>query len=241
MGPSGSPLSKVGIELTDSIYLVLSMGIMARMGEIALAELGDRNDFNRGFHCLLDVNPDRRYIAHFPQDNTIVSVGSNYGGNVLLGKKCLSLRIGSYLGRHGGWMAEHMLIVGVEDPKGEKTYLAAAFPSACGKTNFAMMIPPKRFKGWKIWTVGDDIAWMRVGDDGRLYAVNPEAGYFGVAPGTSYESNPNAMKTICRDTIFTNVGRTPDGDVWWEGKDGPVPPELVDWKGNAWNPKSTEK
>ena len=234
MGPPGSPLTRVGVELTDSIYVVLSMGVMTRMGELAYAELGERNDFNRGLHCMLDVNPDRRYIAHFPQDNTIISVGSNYGGNVLLGKKCLALRIGSYLGRRQGWMAEHMLILGVEDPQGEKTYVAAAFPSACGKTNFAMLIPPAQFKGWKVWTVGDDIAWMKPDADGRLYAINPETGYFGVVPGTNFESNPNAMRSIERDTIFTNVAITPNGDIWWEGK-GDEPPEgLIDWQGRQW-------
>jgi phosphoenolpyruvate carboxykinase (GTP) len=241
MGPPGSPLTKVGVELTDSIYVVLSMRIMTRMGQVALDQLGDSEDFNRGLHTMLDVNPDRRFIAHFPQDNAVISVGSNYGGNVLLGKKCLALRIGSYLGRNEGWMAEHMLILGVESPGGEKTYVAAAFPSACGKTNFAMMVPPPHFKGWKIWTVGDDIAWMKPGPDGRLYAINPEAGYFGVVPGTNSKSNPTAVSTIARDTIFTNVALTADGDVWWEGKDGPVPSQCFDWRGNPWTPDSKEK
>jgi phosphoenolpyruvate carboxykinase (GTP) len=241
MGPPGSPMAKVGLELTDSVYVVLSMRIMTRMGRVAYEELGESEDFNRGLHCMLDVNPARRYICHFPQDNTIISVGSAYGGNVLLGKKCLALRIGSYLARKEGWMAEHMLILGVEAPDGAKTYVAAAFPSACGKTNFAMMVPPAHFKGWKIWTVGDDIAWMKPGPDGRLYAINPEAGYFGVVPGTNSQSNPNAMKLIQRDTIYTNVALTSDLDVWWEGKDGPPPKECLDWKGETWTPDSTTK
>ncbi len=241
MGPIGSPFAKVGVELTDSVYVVLNQRIMTRMGNQALDMLGDSDDFNRGLHCTLDLDPEKRFICHFPQDNTIWSCGSGSGGNVLLGKKCLALRIGSYLGQKEGWLAEHMLILGIESPEGQTSYVAAAFPSACGKTNFAMMIPPRRFDGWKIWTVGDDIAWMRVGTDGRLYAVNPENGYFGVAPGTSMKSNPNAMKTIQRDTIFTNVARTLDGDVWWEEMDGEVPDELIDWQGRPWKKGSTEK
>ena len=236
MGLPGSSFSKVGIELTDSIYVVLSMRIMTRMGQAAYQHLDESDDFNRGLHTMLDLNPERRYIAHFPQDNTIISVGSNYGGNVLLGKKCLALRIGSFLGRKEGWLAEHMLILGVESPEGQKTFVAAAFPSACGKTNFAMLVPPERYHGWKIWTVGDDIAWMRPGANGRLYAVNPEAGYFGVAPGTNFNSNPNAMHTIGRDTIYTNVALTPDLDVWWEGKNGGPPEGTLDWRGNLWQP-----
>jgi phosphoenolpyruvate carboxykinase (GTP) len=241
MGPLSSPLSKVGVELTDSLYVVLNMRIMTRMGQGALDQLGDSADFNRGIHCTLDLNPERRLICHFPQDNTIISVGSGYGGNALLSKKCFALRIASVLGRDEGWLAEHMLILGLQSPEGETTYIAAAFPSACGKTNLAMLTPPAEFKGWKVTTVGDDISWMRVGPDGRLWAVNPENGYFGVAPGTSAKSNLNAMKMVQHDTIFTNVAMTPDGDVWWEGMDVPPPDGLIDWQGRPWKKESGEK
>ncbi len=238
MGPPGSPLNKVGIELTDSIYVALTMRIVTRMGQVAYEHLGPGEDFNRGLHCMLDLNPKNRYIAHFPRDNAIISTASNYGGNVLLGKKCLSLRIGSYLAQKEGWLAEHMLILSVQSPAGEKTYVAGAFPSACGKTNLAMLVPPPRFAGWKIQTLGDDIAWLKPGPDGRLYAINPESGYFGVCPGTNLDSNPNAMATISHDTIYTNVALTPDLDVWWEGKSKEPPPQLTDWKGQPWTPES---
>ncbi len=239
MGPPGAALAKVGVELTDSLYVVLNMGLMSRMGAPALAHLDQDGEFNRGLHSTLDCNPARRFICHFPAENEIISVGSGYGGNALLGKKCFSLRIGSYLGRQQGWMAEHMLLLAAEAPDGQKHYIAAAFPSACGKTNFAMLIPPARFAGWKIRTIGDDIAWMQVGaDGGRLWAVNPESGYFGVIPGTNSTTNPNAVRTIARDTIYTNVALTDDGDVWWEGKDGPVPDRCTDWKGDPWTPAS---
>jgi phosphoenolpyruvate carboxykinase (GTP) len=241
MGVPGSPFSMVGLELTDSIYVALNMRIMTRMGQIALDHLGESADFVRGFHSKADLNPERRYICHFPQDDLIWSVGSGYGGNALLGKKCLALRLASYLGRQEGWLAEHMLIVGVENPQGEVRYIAAAFPSACGKTNLAMMVPPSAFPGYRVWTIGDDIAWMRIGPDGRLWATNPEAGFFGVAPGTSWKTNPNAMATIQRDTIFTNVVLTPEDTVWWEGMDGVPLKGSLDWQGRPWAPESGKK
>ena len=241
MGPLGSPFSKVGVEISDSIYVALSMRIMTRMGKAALEMLGESDDFNRGLHCTLDLDPKKRFICHFPQDNTIWSVGSGYGGNALLSKKCFALRIASSLGRKEGWLAEHMLILGLQSPAGETRYIAAAFPSACGKTNLAMLTPPAAFKGWKVFTVGDDIAWLRVGPDGGLWAINPEAGYFGVAPGTSMKSNPNAMRLVEHDSLFTNVAMTADGDIWWEGMDVPAPDGLLDWQGNRWNKGAGEK
>jgi len=239
MGPIGSPLAKAGIEVTDSIYVVLNMVIMTRVGTAVLDVLGDSNDWVRGLHAKCDVDPEKRYICQFPEDNTIISVNSAYGGNVLLGKKCFALRIASYQGWKEGWMAEHMLILGLENPKGEVTYVAAAFPSACGKTNLAMMIPPAYLleKGYKIWTVGDDIAWMRIGADGRLYAINPENGFFGVAPGTNEKSNFNALASTKKNTIFTNVAiNNDDNTVWWEGLDKNPPENATEWKGNPWNP-----
>ena len=245
MGIVGSEFAKYGIELTDSIYVVLNMLIMTRVGDAVTEALGTDGDFVRGLHATADCDEENRYICHFPEDNTIWSVNSAYGGNVLLGKKCFALRIASYLGRKEGWMAEHMLILGIEDPQGNVKYISAAFPSACGKTNLAMLIPPAvyRDKGYKVWCVGDDIAWLRVGRDGRLWAINPENGFFGVAPGTNEKSNPNALHTTQKDTIFTNVAyNKADRTVWWEGLDKNPPEDAIDWKGNPWNGKvSTEK
>ena len=245
MGQVGSPSAKVGVELTDSIYVVLNMNIMTRMGQVALDQLGSSEDFVKGLHCSLDVDEENRYIVQFPEDNTIWSLNSNYGGNVLQGKKCFALRIASWQGWQEGWMAEHMLILGIENPKGEIKYVTAAFPSACGKTNLAMLIPPEfyRKQGYKVWCVGDDIAWLRIGKDGRLWAVNPENGFFGVAPGTNEKSNPNALAATKRDTIFTNVAHNlDDNTVWWEGLDGNPPENAVDWKGNPWHASTaTEK
>ena len=245
MGPVGSKFSKIGIELTDSIYVVLNMAIMTRVGKKVLEALGDSDDWVRGLHCKCDIDEEKRYICQFPQDNTIISVNSGYGGNVLLGKKCFALRIASYQGRNEGWQAEHMLILGLQKPNGEIKYICAAFPSACGKTNLAMLIPPEGYykKGYRVWCVGDDISWIRKGDDGRLYAINPENGFFGVAPGTNEKSNPNALASTKRGTIFTNVAYNADNNtVWWEGLDKNPPENGIDWKGNPWNGKtSTEK
>ena len=243
MAPAFSEFSKVGIEITDSIYVVLNMRIMTRMGKVAMDMLGDSPDFVKGLHSKGEIDPEKRFICHFPEDNAIWSIGSGYGGNVLLGKKCFALRIASWLGRKEGWMAEHMLILGVEDPSGNIQYISAAFPSACGKTNLAMLIPPEKYreKGYKVWTVGDDIAWLRIGPDGRLWAVNPEAGFFGVAPGTSMKSNPNALLTCQKNTIFTNVAVTPEKTVWWESMGVPAPEHAIDWKGNDWTPESGTK
>lgn len=243
MGPLGSPLAKVGVQLTDSIYVAISMGIMTRMGRCAWDQLGSSERFTRCLHSVGQLDPKTRHICHFPLDNTIWSFGSGYGGNALLGKKCLALRIASFLGYRENWLAEHMLLLGAASPDGEKTYVAAAFPSACGKTNFAMLTPPEKYRqaGWKITTLGDDIAWLHVDQEGRLRAINPEAGYFGVLPGTNAESNPNAMKIIAHDTIFTNVALLPDGDVWWEGLTREPPAECIDWTGERWTAGSGKK
>jgi phosphoenolpyruvate carboxykinase (GTP) len=241
MGPAGSRFSKVGVEITDSRYVVLNMRIMTRVGSVALDHLEESGDFTRCLHSLGDLSPDRRFIVHFPEANTVWSIGSGYGGNALLGKKCLALRLASWLARGEGWLAEHMLILGLRTPEGRQHYVAGAFPSACGKTNLAMLVPPASMPGWEARTVGDDIAWLRPGPDGRLWAVNPEAGFFGVAPGTSHRTNPIAFEMIKRNTIYTNVALRSDGTPWWEGHDDPPPADALDWQGRRWTPASAEK
>jgi len=241
MGPAGSPYSKVGVEVTDSLYVAISMRIMTRMGKLALDTLGSNGTFVKGFHSIGDLEPDHKYIMHFPEENAIWSIGSGYGGNALLGKKCHSLRIASWQARKEGWLAEHMLILGLQAPDGEITYMAAAFPSACGKTNLAMLQSPLEKIGYRVWMIGDDIAWINVGPDGRLWAMNPENGFFGVAPGTSAKTNPNALKTVMKNSLFTNVVLGKDGSVWWEGMDVPPPNEGYDWLGNNWTPLSKDK
>ncbi len=234
LGPADSPYSRVGVEITDSAYVVVSMRIMSRMGAVALDRLRNSEDFAPGLHSLADLKPDRRFVLHFPEEKLIWSVGSGYGGNALLGKKCFALRIASWLARDQGWMAEHMLILGLEDPSGKVTYMGAAFPSACGKTNLAMMVSALESQGYRVWTIGDDIAWMHIGSDGQLRAVNPEAGFFGVAPGTNSRTNPNVMAALRRDTIFTNVALTPENEPWWEGIDGIPPAGLTNWRGQSY-------
>ncbi len=244
MGMLESKFSKIGVEITDSIYTVLNMAIMTRIGKKVLDYLGNSEKWVKGLHCSCDVDEEKRYVCHFPQDNSIISVNSAYGGNVLLGKKCFALRIASFLGRKEKWLAEHMLILGIQKPNGETKYICAAFPSACGKTNLAMLIPPEIYlkKGYKIWCVGDDIAWLRIGKDGRLWAINPENGFFGVAPGTSKKSNPNALASTSSNTIFTNVVQNlDDNTVWWEGLNNNPPENAIDWKGNPWNGKKSDE
>ena len=238
LGPAASPQSRVGVEITDSAYVVASMRIMSRMGKVALDRLGSSSDFVPGLHSLGDLNPAQRYVMHFPEEKLIWSIGSGYGGNALLGKKCFALRIASWMGREQGWMAEHMLILGLEAPSGKVTYMAAAFPSACGKTNLSMMVSSLEKEGYRVWTVGDDIAWMQVGSDGYLHAINPEAGFFGVAPGTNEKTNPNVMAALRKNTIFTNTAMTSQREPWWEGMTDHAPEGMTDWLGRSWTPSN---